>query len=97
MTPKAYCLLALLTALLSNTCVLAQEDLGTPEQRAACSPDAFRLCARFIPDPTSVQSCLRQRQSELSDPCRSVFEQSVNSTGIGSKARTRVQQSDVFH
>ena len=97
MTPKANCVLALLTALLSNTFVLAQENLGTPEQRAACSPDAFRLCASYIPDPTSVQSCLRQRQSELSDPCRSVFEQSVNSTGIRSKARTREPQSGVFH
>lgn len=54
----------------------AQESQGTPEQRAACSPDAFRLCSSYIPDPTLVESCLRQKQSELSPPCRSVFERS---------------------
>ena len=39
----------------------AQEDRGTPEQRAACSPDAFRLCAGYIPDATNVEACLRQK------------------------------------
>lgn len=52
----------------------AQEDRGTPEQRAACAPDAFRLCAGYIPDATSVEACLRQRKSDLSDACRAVFE-----------------------
>ena len=53
---------------------LAQEDRGTPEQRAACAPDAFRLCASYIPDATNVEACLRQRKSDLSDGCRVVFE-----------------------
>jgi hypothetical protein len=37
-----------------------------PEQRAACAPDAFRLCAGYIPDPTRVEECLRQNKSDLS-------------------------------
>jgi hypothetical protein len=55
----------------------AQDNLGTLEQRAACTPDAFRLCGRYIPDPAGVESCLRQRTADLSDACRSVFESAV--------------------
>jgi len=60
-----------------RTSAFAQENHGTPEQRAACAPDAFRLCAGYIPDPTRVEYCLRQNKSDLSDACRSVFEQSA--------------------
>ncbi|NEU95804.1 hypothetical protein FNJ47_08165 [Bradyrhizobium sp. UFLA 03-164] len=56
----------------------AQENRGTPEQRAACAPDAFRLCSAYIPDP-SGEACLRLRKSDLSEACKTVFEQA--STG----------------
>jgi hypothetical protein len=69
--------IAVVAALLCATTAAAQEDRGTPEQRAACAPDAFRLCAGYIPDPTGVERCLRQNKSDLSDACRSVFEQSA--------------------
>ena len=69
--------IAVVAALLCATTAAAQEDRGTPEQRAACAPDAFRLCAGYIPDPTGVERCLRQNKSDLSDGCRSVFEQSA--------------------
>jgi hypothetical protein len=52
----------------------AQENRGTPEQQAACTPDAFRLCSSFIPDADKVESCLRQRKPDLSNACRAVFE-----------------------
>ena len=68
--------IALVAALLCATTASAQENRGTPEQRAACAPDAFRLCAGYIPDPTRVEQCLRQSRLELSDACRLVFEQS---------------------
>ena len=64
-------------ALLCATTASAQENRGSPEQRAACTPDAFRLCAGYIPDSTRVEQCLRQNRSDLSDACRSVFEQSA--------------------
>jgi hypothetical protein len=38
----------LLAACISHTTALAQEDRGTPEQQAACAPDAFRLCSSYI-------------------------------------------------
>jgi hypothetical protein len=78
MISKSNCLsIAAAAALLCATSAVAQENHGTPEQKAACAPDAFRLCAGYIPDPTRVEYCLRQNKSDLSDACRSVFEQSA--------------------
>lgn len=68
-------LVAVLAAL-HVTAGFAQDNRGTPEQRAACTPDAFRLCAIHIPDPARVESCLRQNTSLLSEACRSAFDQS---------------------
>jgi len=77
--------IALLAALLCTSAVTAQENRGTPEQRAACAPDAFRFCAGYIPDPTKVEQCLRQSKPDLSDACRSVFEQSAGPVAGRSK------------
>lgn len=60
---------------LCATSAFAQENHGTPEQRAACTSDAFRLCTSYIPDATKVETCLRQSKSGLSTACRSVLEQ----------------------
>jgi hypothetical protein len=76
---------ALITACICNAAALAQENLGTPEQRAACTPDALRLCSSFIPDPDKVESCLRQRKPDLSDACKSVFERRATGTSNRSK------------
>lgn len=75
MISKTGRLIQALAVLLCATTASAQENRGTPEQRAACAPDAFRLCLGYIPDPTSVEQCLRQSRSDLSDACRAVFEQ----------------------
>jgi hypothetical protein len=77
--------IALVATLLCATSASAQENRGTPEQRAACAPDAFRLCAGYIPDPNRVEQCLRQNKSDLSDVCRSVFEQSADPVASRSK------------
>jgi hypothetical protein len=77
--------IAVVAALLCATAATAQENRGTPEQRAACAPDAFRLCAGYIPDPTRVEQCLRQNKSDLSDACRLVFEQSAGPVAGRSK------------
>ena len=69
--------IAALAVLFCATTAFAQENRGTPEQRAACTPDAFRLCSSYIPDPTGVEHCLRQNKSDLSEACRSVFAQSA--------------------
>jgi len=77
--------IAVLAALLCTSAASAQENRGTPEQRAECAPDAFRLCAGYIPDPTRVEQCLRQSKSDLSEACRSVFEQSAGPVASRSK------------
>jgi len=77
--------IAALAVLFCATPAFAQESRGTPEQRAACTPDAFRLCSRYIPDPTAVEYCLRQNKSDLSNACRSVFEHSAGPVASRSK------------
>jgi len=58
-----------------NAIAFAQENLGTAEQRAACTPDAFKLCMSYIPDSSKVEGCLRLNKADLSAACRAVFEQ----------------------
>jgi hypothetical protein len=78
----AQCMVILATLLTLTPAVLAQDRRGTPEQRAACTPDAFRICGSYIPDPTKVQRCLSLNKSDLSDACRSVFEQSAGPLAV---------------
>lgn len=60
--------------LLYSGATSAAENRGTLEQQEACTPDAFRLCGRYIPDPTKVQFCLRGSKPQLSTACRLIFE-----------------------
>ena len=49
--------------------------VGTPEQRKACTPDVYRLCAGEIPNVRAITTCLRRQKVSLSEACRAVFEQ----------------------
>jgi hypothetical protein len=42
----------------------------TPEERQACTDDAFRVCQEAIPDRDRVFACLVQNASVLSPICR---------------------------
>ena len=77
-----YTLVVMLAAVFGNGTAIAQENRGTAEQRAACAPDAFRLCASYIPDATNVEACLRQQKSHLSDACRAVFDHAAAATSV---------------
>jgi hypothetical protein len=77
-----YALAVMLAALFGNGTAFAQENRGTLEQRAACAPDAFRLCASYIPDATNVEACLRQGKSDLSDACRAVFDHAAGTASV---------------
>jgi hypothetical protein len=46
---------------------------GTSEEREACTPDVFRLCSSFIPDPTAITGCLKSKKTDLSVHCRNVI------------------------
>jgi hypothetical protein len=47
--------------------------LGTAEQRAACTPDAMRLCASHVPNVSAIVACLRQNRANLSKPCQAAM------------------------
>jgi hypothetical protein len=53
----------------------ASADIATPEQKRACTPDVYRLCAGEIPNARAITACLRRQKASLSDACRAVFEQ----------------------
>jgi hypothetical protein len=82
--------LALLSATVSPAPSFSQ---GTPEQRLACTPHVFRLCSAFIPNADEITACLRERNAELSDACRTALEAGMNqqpglSDGTGARKRT---------
>ena len=63
--------LGFLFMLLASGSVQAQ---GTSEQRKACTPDVYRLCAGEIPNVRAITSCLRRQKASLSPACAAVFE-----------------------
>lgn len=56
--------------LLVQTSAFAQ---GTEQEREACTPDVFRLCGAYIPDPDRITACLRGNGPRLSSACYAVF------------------------
>lgn len=58
--------------LVLQTSAFAQGQ-GTEQQQEACTPDAFRLCGAYMPDPGRVEACLRASGPRLSRPCYDVF------------------------
>ena len=64
--------LGLLLALIASGSAGAQ---GTPEQRRACTPDVYRLCAGEIPNVRAITACLRRQKASLSSACAAVFPQ----------------------
>jgi hypothetical protein len=63
---------AALALLLTTGSALA--GTATPEQKKACTPDVYRLCAGEIPNVRAIISCLRRQKANLSEACRAVFE-----------------------
>jgi hypothetical protein len=64
--------LAVAVSLLGSTGASSAEGF-TPEQRAACTPDAFRLCAGDMPNVSAITACMRKNRSSLSPACKAVF------------------------
>src|SRR5712671_1857185 len=82
--------LALLCATASPAPCFAQ---GTLEQRLACTPDVLRLCSAFIPNADEITTCLREKNAELSDACRTAVEAGTKqlpsaSDSTGARKRT---------
>jgi hypothetical protein len=68
------CTLGLLLSMIAGGAAYAQYQ-GTPEQRRACTPDVYRLCAGEIPNVRAITACLRRNKASLSDACRAAFDQ----------------------
>ena len=48
-------------------------EIATAEQRAACTPDAFRLCSSHIPNIPAITACMKKNFENLSPACKAVF------------------------
>jgi hypothetical protein len=64
--------LGLVLTLMASGAASAQ---GTPEQRRACTPDVYRLCAGEIPNVRAITACLRRQKSSLNPACAALFGQ----------------------
>jgi hypothetical protein len=62
--------LAVAFALISFAAAFAE----TPEERQACTDDAFRVCQQAIPDRDRVFACLVANHTALSPLCRRALE-----------------------
>jgi hypothetical protein len=78
------CALIVLTQIL-GTMAFAQDDKlpgpqpvnpfqGTPEEQAACAPDASRFCKDAIPDTFRVLGCLQENRQRIRKVCLKVLE-----------------------
>jgi hypothetical protein len=72
---------ALLGLGLTLTSGSAAAQQWSPEQRAACEPDAMRLCQQYIPDVDRVRACMAHYRRYLSPACRAVFEGGAKKKG----------------
>jgi hypothetical protein len=70
------CTLGLFLSLFAGGAAFAQYQ-GTPEQRRACTPDVYRLCAGEIPNVRAITACLRRNKASLSPACAAAFEQAT--------------------
>lgn len=81
------CAAAILSLLVLSGTALAQKDeraqpggtpgglfKGTPQEEAACRPDATRYCLDEMPDNFRVLSCLQKNRTKLHKACLQVLE-----------------------
>ena len=72
------------TRLLASACFLAFTSYAMPsaaqgvptataEERAACTPDVFRLCSSEIPNVTRIIACMKRERPKLSPACAAFF------------------------
>lgn len=62
-----------MSAFLAGSANAYDGQIATAEQRAACTPDAFRLCASAMPSVSAITACMRKKFDNLSPACKAVF------------------------
>jgi hypothetical protein len=79
------CAVIVLLQILGAAAVVAQEQRlpgppplnpfqGTPEEQAACAPDATNFCKDAIPDTFRVLACLKENRQRIRKVCLKVLE-----------------------
>jgi hypothetical protein len=63
---------------------------GTDEQRAACTPDVFRLCSSELPNVDHILQCMNVKKTSLSPACKAVF--TPENSAIKVRYRTEPKQ-----
>lgn len=66
------CLLAVLAGVSLDRLDRANAQ-ASPEVQQACTPDAMRLCAEFIPDVPKITACMNAKHAQLSKACRTAM------------------------
>ncbi len=55
----------------------------TAADAKACMPDAFRLCAKAIPNEGKVAKCLQAKQKQLSADCQEALDRFIGVQSAG--------------
>lgn len=82
-----------LPALAIALCATAATAEVTSMQRAACTPDVFRLCSSDVPNVGKITACLRRERTSLSPSCRSVMDE-ADKPAARVATRSLVQRSE---
>ena len=58
---------------------MGSQEMGTPEQRAACRPDVHRFCRSIKPEegPFGYVNCLQEHREKLRAACVRVIDGGV--------------------
>jgi hypothetical protein len=73
----------MLATALSVSMLPTAGEAYTPEQQAACTDDAFRLCGSDIPDVDRVTACMVRNKDQLTPGCRAHFRSSEPAVRAG--------------
>lgn len=60
--------------------------LGTDAERAACTPDVFRLCSSDIPSVDRIVACLVREKPRLSPACQAVVTAAGRTTTTATRS-----------
>jgi hypothetical protein len=72
---KRMCVLLIAAAAVATPAAAFAMDAtdATASERAACTPDVFRLCSSEIPSVNRIVACMVAKKDRLSPPCKRVF------------------------
>ena len=74
MRVSAPCMGLIICAIPLSSLALDDKYHITPEEKAACSSDALRLCSNTYPDEDRLFSCMKENRASLSAVCRVAFD-----------------------